>query len=577
MTAPLQPAPEQPAEQPALSPAEQTLLAALAAYVAGTVVAGGAVTAAALLAMLLRLGIRRRAAIVTLQLALSVGRVLPPIAAPAPERVAATRVATDEPMWRARYLYNAARRLERALADPGTLTPAEATPDRPAGEPRTPDEAVARALEAERRFLDQHRAAAANRALVADEVDRAAAEYGPLLGWHAVLDARTSEDCKAMHGRNFWAAYPPAIGLPGSVHPSCRCSAGPPHRTGRVVNGPRLVALAADGDEGAARILELARYVRTPAGVARYKQPIGSLITNKGRRSRAMKPGEISRRALDRRRTQERKAGMAVARLGQWGKQEQAKALATVSQSNLYALRREAERKGRGVNPTAPVGRESRNVLAAVNREIARRDTERIRTAPDEVLEQRMRRSLERNRLSEFDRYAAEIERRDSTRAKAREQRQAKADAAERAKAAEYERLLSAGVDEREAVAEAYGVSVEKQKRQAALDYLHRNSYLGSFQKAARAAYEADLQHAYIAAEDATNGHMLTREAEGKGIDPASLFKGGEARARKYASPELREWWDENGRPSFEEFTAGLLDDPQSAGRIRAARGDFLA
>lgn len=52
-------------------------------------------------------------------------------------------------------------------------------------------------------------------------------EKHPLLGWRAVLDAKTTPECRYAHGRNYRADQMPAIGWPGAVHISCRCSPGP--------------------------------------------------------------------------------------------------------------------------------------------------------------------------------------------------------------------------------------------------------------------------------------------------------------------------------------------------------------
>ena len=49
-----------------------------------------------------------------------------------------------------------------------------------------------------------------------------------LLGWRAVVDDRTTPECRAAHGCNFRADRMPLIGWPGAVHMRCRCSAGPP-------------------------------------------------------------------------------------------------------------------------------------------------------------------------------------------------------------------------------------------------------------------------------------------------------------------------------------------------------------
>jgi hypothetical protein len=53
--------------------------------------------------------------------------------------------------------------------------------------------------------------------------DRAARRHGLVLGWRAVMDARTSAECRRADGKNFSVASRPLIGWPGSVHPHCRC------------------------------------------------------------------------------------------------------------------------------------------------------------------------------------------------------------------------------------------------------------------------------------------------------------------------------------------------------------------
>jgi hypothetical protein len=52
------------------------------------------------------------------------------------------------------------------------------------------------------------------------------------------------------------------------------------------------------------------------------------------------------------------------------------------------------------------------------------------------------------------------------------------------------------------------------------------------------------------AAEAATNGYMLNRAGQRGGIDERSLFVGPESRVRKYASPELIDWFQAHPRPT---------------------------
>lgn len=76
----------------------------------------------------------------------------------------------------------------------------------------------------EKRLYGAHLAAERRRAKAADAVDAAAAKYGPVLGWWATRDDRTTPACFAAHGSNFSALVPPAMGWPGTIHAGqCRC------------------------------------------------------------------------------------------------------------------------------------------------------------------------------------------------------------------------------------------------------------------------------------------------------------------------------------------------------------------
>lgn len=121
-----------------------------------------------------------------------------------------------EPLFRATYVLNAARRIERGLNK---------------GNSRE------ELLRTERRYFKQHIDAVQKRREAALAVDRAANRFGPTLGWYAVRDSRTSPECLAAHGKNFDATIRPPIGYPGSVHRFCRCKAGPKFATSQTVYG----------------------------------------------------------------------------------------------------------------------------------------------------------------------------------------------------------------------------------------------------------------------------------------------------------------------------------------------------
>ena len=100
-------------------------------------------------------------------------------------------------------------------------------------------DAVRAAITAEQRFMSQMIAMAQRRVSASSAVDGAASTYGDLLGWNTVIDARTSQGCRDANGKSFYADHPPVIegspAYPGSVHPHCRCFAGPPRRGAPVL------------------------------------------------------------------------------------------------------------------------------------------------------------------------------------------------------------------------------------------------------------------------------------------------------------------------------------------------------
>jgi hypothetical protein len=89
------------------------------------------------------------------------------------------------------------------------------------------------ALTLEEHYFEQHLEAEDNRLRAAQLVDltadvmqhRMEPSTQGLLGWRSVMDNRTTNECRWANGRNFDATRPTIIGLPGSVHVACRCSA----------------------------------------------------------------------------------------------------------------------------------------------------------------------------------------------------------------------------------------------------------------------------------------------------------------------------------------------------------------
>lgn len=155
--------------------------------------------------------------------------------------VAERFVARTSPARRAAYTLNAARRIEEAhgrvepqmraaesLHGVGDEADAQKVREQAARDARYEDR--------ERQFLAQHLAAERTRQAAAQHVDRLADRFGPVLGWKARLDERTTPECRAAHGKNFRADRPPAIGWPGTLHGgTCRCVATGPFNDAPVL------------------------------------------------------------------------------------------------------------------------------------------------------------------------------------------------------------------------------------------------------------------------------------------------------------------------------------------------------
>jgi len=138
-----------------------------------------------------------------------------------------------------------------------------------------------------------------------------------------------------------------------------------------------------------------------------------------------------------------------------------------------------------------------------------------------------------------------------------------------------YRDLVDAGENPEDAYGHAHGRNSENLRRQAITAQLRDQGYSGSsFDALTRAAFRDEQQRMAIDAERATNGYMLSKAGKVAGIDPWQLFGGTEKAARKYASPELKQYWDTHGRPTVKGFQDRLLGH---GGRLDTpGGGDFL-
>jgi hypothetical protein len=81
-----------------------------------------------------------------------------------------------------------------------------------------------------------------------------------------------------------------------------------------------------------------------------------------------------------------------------------------------------------------------------------------------------------------------------------------------------------------------------------------------------RAAWYAWAHAQFLAAEKFCRGHMLSKAGRAADLDPWTLWTGNTARATRYASEELLEFWAKNPRMTVTEF------DRQVSAQRRAER-----
>jgi hypothetical protein len=198
------------------------------------------------------------------------------------------------------------------------------------------------------------------------------------------------------------------------------------------------------------------------------------------------------------------------------------------------------------------------------------------RTLNLDQIEQKMTAAVEAGDDTAVDRYAGMMEKREAYERSAADTRQRKRDEVHAARSARYDELVSAGKDDADAYADAFAVPIERVRRGEAVQLLGgRGDSAREFNERSRADHDALVERQWKAAEDATNGYMVNKAGERRGVSARSLFTSNDATARKYATPELRQWWDDHGRVTLAEHRAELLD-PTSAARMRHARADYL-
>ncbi len=102
--------------------------------------------------------------------------------------------------------------------------------------------------------------------------------------------------------------------------------------------------------------------------------------------------------------------------------------------------------------------------------------------------------------------------------------------------------VLAAEVDRRDAA--------DKRRRQQQ----ERQAKARARRRADREEFDLWIHSQWLCAEADCRGVLLNKAGVDGGIDPVSLFSGPEARAMKYASEELRNWWLGHPRLTLTRF-----------------------
>lgn len=79
--------------------------------------------------------------------------------------------------------------------------------------------------------------------------------------------------------------------------------------------------------------------------------------------------------------------------------------------------------------------------------------------------------------------------------------------------------------------------------------------------------YLDSVEAAYLLAEHETNGVLLNRAGQQRGIDARLLFVRQESFALKYSSEELKDHWTRHPRPNLQNFERQWLWSFQSSER----------
>ncbi|MEV4020177.1 hypothetical protein AB0J35_57845 [Nonomuraea angiospora] len=241
--------------------------------------------------------------------------------------------------------------------------------------------------------------------------------------------------------------------------------------------------------------------------------------------------------------------------------------------AELRAAAEQARREGEAAAEQARREAEQRAAEQEVLRQAAaaRLTDEQYQALSDEDLADRFNQALERGDEQEIERAAAEMARRDQVDEPppVAEPELAPAPGENWGSWADLEisdedrrvdELVAAGWEYIDAYAEVYNVEPEQLRREERRAALEADRRAGESLDQTVARLYRDWTHTqWLQAENATNGFLLNKAGQAAGVDPLSLFSGPTSRATKYASEELRRWWNDHPRMTLTEFRAQFL------------------
>ncbi|MEU4234174.1 phage minor capsid protein [Nonomuraea sp. NPDC026600] len=191
----------------------------------------------------------------------------------------------------------------------------------------------------------------------------------------------------------------------------------------------------------------------------------------------------------------------------------------------------------------------------------------------DNELADRFNRALESGDEAEIERVAAEMARRDEPAQQPTDHWGSWGDVEISDDDRRVDALVARGWDYVDAYAEVFGLDPEQLRREERRAALNSDRRPGeTLDQTVSRLYRDWIHTQWLQAENATNGYLLNKAGEAEGIDPISLFSGPLSRSKKYASEELRRWWNTHQRMTLTEFRAQILGRESDKRSARTTR-----